>query len=99
MLLLSMLVGLQLIAADQVPALDVRPGCRATTDLAGMSEQECLNDEKTAREDLAREWAQFSADDKATCTDETKNFNPSYVELLTCLETARDAKIPYNPGK
>jgi hypothetical protein len=64
-----------------------------------MSEQECLNDEKTAREDLAREWAQFSADDKATCTDETKNFNPSYVELLTCLETARDAKIPYSPGK
>jgi hypothetical protein len=99
MLLLPMLVGLQLVAADPVPRLDVGPGCRATTDVAEMSEAGCLSDERKAREDLANEWAQFSANDKAMCTDETKEFNPSYVELLTCLETARDAKIPYTPGK
>ena len=31
MLLVSMLVGLQLISADPVPTLNVGPGCQATT--------------------------------------------------------------------
>ena len=99
MLLQSMFVGLLLIAADQVPALDVGPGCRAATDIVAMSQESCLDDERKAREDLVKEWGQFSANDKMMCTDETREFNPSYVELLTCLETARDAKIPYVPGR
>ncbi len=98
MLLLSMLVGLQLISADPVPTLNIGPGCRATTDAAGMSETDCLDDEKSAREDLLKEWAQFSAQDKVMCTDETKSYDPSYVELLTCLESARDAKTPPDAG-
>jgi len=99
MLLVSMLVGLQLISADPVPTLNVGPGCRATTDVAGMSETDCLDDEKSAREDLLKEWEQFSAQDKVMCTDETKSYDPSYVELLTCLESARDAKTPPDAGK
>src|SRR5258708_39032256 len=98
MLLLSMLVGLQLVSADQVPTLDVGPGCKAT-DVAEMSQTACVDDEKKAREDLLKQWRQFSASDKAMCTDSTKDYDPSYVELLTCLELARDAKIPYDPSK
>jgi hypothetical protein len=97
LVLLSILLGLQLVAADQVPTFDVRPGCRATVDTAEMSEQSCLSDERTARDDLAKAWPGFSASDKAMCVDQTSGFDPSYVELLTCLEMMRDARIPYRP--
>jgi len=57
-----------------------------------MSQQTCLEDERAARDDLMKEWGQFSAQDKAICTDQSTNYHPSYVELLTCLDIARDAK-------
>jgi hypothetical protein len=62
-----------------------------------MSEQGCLSDERAAHDLLLKEWTQFSAGDKTSCTDQTRNFNPSYVELLTCLELLRDARTPYSP--
>jgi hypothetical protein len=109
MLLAPVLVALQLVAAhparhpaphpaaDQVPTLDVGPGCRAAVDVSGIStpEQSCLNDEQAARNDLTKEWSQFPAGDKTLCLDQTKDYNPSYVELQTCLELLRDARIPY----
>jgi hypothetical protein len=98
MVLLSILLGLQLVAADPVPVLDIGPGCRATVDMAGMSEQTCLVDERAARDDLAKVWSGFAASDKAMCVDQTRSYNPSYVELLTCLELMRDARIPYRPN-
>src|SRR5882672_8134193 len=87
----------QLVAADQVQNLDVRPGCQAT-DIADMSQQTCLEDERAARDDLMKDWG-LPAPSKAMCTDQSKNYHPSYVELLTCLEIARDAKIPYETGQ
>jgi len=103
MIVHSLLLASQLLtvaAADGVPTLDVGPGCRSA-DLAGIgvSVDGCLNDEKAAREQLGKVWTQFTAQDKSDCTDGTKEYNPSYVELLTCLEIARDAKIPYRPGQ
>jgi hypothetical protein len=87
----------QLVAADQVPNLDARPGCQST-DIADMSQQTCLEDERAARDDLMKDWG-LPAPSKAMCTDQSKNYHPSYVELLTCLEIARDAKIPYETGQ
>jgi hypothetical protein len=52
----------------------------------------CVNDEKSAREQLLKEWAQFPAADRTNCTQETEHFAPSYVELLECLEMYRDVK-------
>lgn len=99
MSLFAFLLASQLVmtVADKVPNFDVTHGCRAPVDIAGMSLETCLNDEKTAREQLVKEWSQFSARDKMMCTDETKSYDPSYVELLTCLESARDAGKPYQP--
>jgi hypothetical protein len=99
MLLLSMLVGMQLVAADQVPTFDVHPGCQATVEAAQMPEESCVRDEQAARDDLAKTWSQFAAGDRTSCVDQTRNYNPSYVELLTCLELLRDARIPYHPGE
>jgi hypothetical protein len=97
-MLLPVLIGLQLVMTDQAPTLDVRPACRGT-DVAEMSQATCLEDERAARDQLIKEWGQFSAQDKAMCTDATENYNPSYVEVLTCLEIARDAKIPSDAGQ
>jgi hypothetical protein len=64
-----------------------------------MSQETCLGDERAARDDLMKEWGLFPAQDKAMCTDQNKNYHPSYVEFLTSIEIARDAKIPYETGQ
>ena len=57
--------------------------------------EKCAEDEAKAREELQPQWSQFSAVDKTVCIRETTMDGiPSYVELLTCLEMARDVKKP-----
>ena len=80
---------------DRVPELDVAVSCRAATS-AGLSVSEsyrsCMNDEQSAREQLARDWSTFAAADRSRCTTEASGDGlPSYVELLVCLQMARDA--------
>jgi len=81
--------------SDKVPALDVAASCRAAaaTGLSvGESYQSCMNDERSAREELVRDWASFAAADRSRCTTESSGGGlPSYVELLVCLQMARDA--------
>jgi hypothetical protein len=84
---------LTITVADQVPKLEVVPGCRGAAVMGmGASLQNCVADEQSAQQQLAKEWAQFATSDKASCTEEVSGFEPSYVELLACLEAARDAK-------
>jgi hypothetical protein len=47
--------------------------------------QSCLQDEKTARDELRQKWDRFSANERETCA-EPPGVTFSYVELLTCLE-------------
>ena len=56
----------------------------------------CTRDELTARDQISKQWAQFSQTDKTRCIRlATLGSEPSYVELLTCLEMSRDArKLP-----
>jgi hypothetical protein len=88
---------LTLSVADQVPKLDVVPGCRGAAVMGmGATLQNCVAAEENAQQQLAKEWAHFPRSDKASCTQEVGGFEPSYVELLTCLEVARDAKqVPH----
>ena len=82
--------------SDKVPAsFDVAVSCRAAAS-AGIAEsqgyQSCMNDERSAREELVRDWATFAAADRSRCTTELSGGGlPSYVELLVCLQIARDA--------
>jgi hypothetical protein len=79
--------------ADEVPAFDIAPGCRAAVALMPGSFAACMKDEQDARVQLASQWEKFVASDRATCTqNETTGGSPSYVELLTCLQMARDAR-------
>ncbi|MBF9234481.1 hypothetical protein [Microvirga alba] len=82
--------------ADRVPVLNFEPGCRhlAQLDLTvDPSYKNCVQEEKSARTQLSREWGQFAAADRTRCTEETNmtpGVAPSYVEVLECLNMARD---------
>ncbi len=78
--------------ADTVPKFDIARECRAEGGTEAM-QQRCAQDEAKARDDLQPQWMQFGAGDKNVCLQETSMDDaPSYVELLICLEMARDAK-------
>ena len=103
-LLFPAMLGAQLVfVADEVPRLNVEPGCRAAAESAvgpGRNANSCQDDENRARDQLAKEWGQFPGPDKSRCMRLAGlGGQPSYVELLTCLEMARDVKSSPTNGK
>jgi hypothetical protein len=83
------------LAADSVPKFDVERTCRAAgrAGLPGRDSAECQRDEQDARSKLEKDWSQYSAAQRSQCDDlVTTGGAPSYVELLTCLEMAKQAK-------
>lgn len=90
-------------AADAVPDFDPKPGCEAAAQAGAMKETDlksCLRSEQDARTKLKKEWTRFAAGDRARCAAQTQQGGPpSYVEVLTCLEMARDARqLPSKDG-
>ena len=84
------------LAADSVPKFDVERTCRAAVGEAGVpggDSAECQRDEHDARSKLEKDWSQYSAAQQSQCDGlVTTGGAPSYVELLTCLEMAKQAK-------
>lgn len=88
---------LLLAIADNVPTLNVESGCRAAAKMGDSlsldtSLRQCLADENNARDQLQEQWMQFpeAVRERCVATTETGS-NPSYVEVLTCLQMDRDA--------
>ncbi len=78
--------------ADNVPKFDIARECRSEGGPQAALDR-CAAQEADARTQLQAQWIQFGADDKSLCLKETNlDGTPSYVEFLTCLEMARDAK-------
>jgi len=77
------------------PELDVSTSCSAAARgsvTAGTDQQACLNDERTAKDALAKDWSNFSPLARTQCVGMNRTGGPpSYVELLVCLEIMRDA--------
>jgi len=92
---------LVIAAADQVPSFDVNPTCRgaaATAGAGGRGLDVCVRTELGARDQLAQEWSTFPPADRTRCIQLTNMTRmPSYVQVLTCLEMARDARTLENP--
>jgi hypothetical protein len=93
--------GLLLVAAvDRVPTLNTGPTCAgADSELSSTrTAAKCQESEQQARDALAAQWNKFPAADKRECVAETGIGGfPSYVQVLTCLEMARDARnLPAN---
>ncbi len=79
-----------------LPSLNIESGCRdiasnglnKTTDYPG-----CIAEERTARDQLRKEWASYSGDMHEQCLHlVTPPALPSYVTLQECLKMSRDAR-------
>ena len=60
----------------------------------------CEEAEQQAHDELATEWSQFAAADRAMCVGMSGagSVNPVYTELMTCLEMARDSEQSAKPN-
>jgi hypothetical protein len=98
--LTALFLGTQMVVtvADEVPKLDITATCRAESAQAPANTQACLKDEQSAHDQLLQQWATFASSDRVDCSRTTESGgSSSYVELLTCLQLARDArKLPRN---
>ena len=71
--------------ADQVPKFDLRSICEGN--------EACVRGETAARNQLAEQWSQFPAAERARCVRLTTSSKmPSYVQVITCIEMARSAR-------
>jgi len=109
-LTLALAGHLVIAVADKVPTLNIEPSCRGSAQVAvpradgqmpttAEIRETCLSKEREAREQLVRQWSDFAGDHRASCTRSTSAGGiPSYIELLTCLEIADQArKLPDEP--
>ena len=102
--LLPALAGTLLFTvADDVPTLNVESGCRAAARMGDSLSldatlRQCLADENSARDQLEKQWTQFPPAVRQRClaTTETGG-DPSYVEVLVCLQMGRDAAQMEDP--
>ena len=80
--------------AGGMPNLEFAQGCRNTAGGDAAVLGSCMRDEQRARQKLTAEWETFPHADRTECTALAK-LGPvlqSYVELITCLEMAKDAR-------
>ena len=83
------------MAADGPPTFNVEKNCGTIASrVASAAEFEaCMSLERSARDQLVKEWAQFAPADRSHCLQlSTLGGDPTYTELLTCLELERDAR-------
>jgi hypothetical protein len=86
--------------SDDIPTLDVNPVCHGIAmqgeleaGLQQTSFQQCVQSEQDTREQLKKEWSTFTTADKSECVNLAKTGGePSYTELITCMEMARDVR-------
>src|SRR5260370_7016534 len=94
-----LLIGahLTIAVADPIPTLNVEPSCRAAAsgDLGIKQDMSiCLDDERGAREQLAKEWSGFASEDRSLCTRLSNTGGaPTSTEFLVSLA------LPPHPPK
>jgi hypothetical protein len=86
--------------SDDIPTLDVNPVCHGIAmqgeleaGLQRTNFEQCVKSEQDTREQLKKEWSTFTTPDKSDCVALAKSGGePSYTELFTCMEMARDVR-------
>jgi hypothetical protein len=97
-----LIAGATQVTAQGVPSFKVEQGCREVS--SGRNKlttfDKCMQDEKSAHDDLAMNWESFVASYRQVCLAETmSDGTPSYVELLECLNIARDTREQMGRGR
>jgi hypothetical protein len=96
--LLPTLLGSHLLVAatGALPDIDLQRMCRESADASYASRSttndfdNCMSGEQAARGQLLRDWAAFPSTAKTRCVL-PREYVPSYIEWLTCLEMEGDA--------
>jgi hypothetical protein len=100
----ALALGAQLIltVADSVPDLNVEQVCQGIAQQGGVTfrdpaiaqeKKNCIDSEQATRQELVKQWPNFTSADKTSCVNESEmGGESSYTELLTCLEMARDVR-------
>jgi hypothetical protein len=97
-LVVTVFFGLLSVAAlaDDVPKLNFNKSCRSDVAAypSGGGNKACITDEQRARKTLVSQWKRFSPQSRTRCTAMVTDMigSQSYVELLTCLQMARDVQ-------
>ena len=91
-----LLTASHLVLASDVPTLNIAPSCQAVIAASVGHNRDngaCLRDERQAHGRLQQQWRQFSGADRAQCLKLSRlGGDPSYVELLSCLQLAKAAE-------
>jgi hypothetical protein len=85
--------------ASGVPTVDIEKTCRSSEQAiiaifgtqTAITYDNCLQQEKDARERMIKNWSQYPAVDRERCA-KPKGYMPSYVEWLTCFEMEGDVR-------
>jgi hypothetical protein len=84
-----------------VPKLNVDPVCRGIAQQAGtpgerggpdLGYRQCIASEMAMRRKLMKEWPAFRVTDRIDCVGAEMGALPSYTDLLTCLQMAKEAR-------
>src|SRR4029077_11875938 len=86
-------------ASGGPPKVNVEATCRASEieirklfgDDTKVTASGCLMQENAAWDELVKTWATFTPADRTQCVQQ-RNYMPSYVEWLACLETQKDLR-------
>jgi hypothetical protein len=79
-------------APDGVPNFNIGSICGRVSGVVETSAG-CADDEQNARDELNKAWTHYDSSERARCADlSSASGLASYVELLTCLQLADDAK-------
>ena len=95
--------------SQDIPKLNIDPVCHGIAQQASnptekgdpdLAFAQCVQNENTMEKKLSSEWSTFMQSEKANCIgEETSVSLPSYTDLVTCLEMARDARALNGPLK
>jgi hypothetical protein len=84
-----------LATAGHVPVINIERTCNIekSPSFSKQDTANCVAGQKSAHDDLVKEWEQFPPADKSRCVRlATAGYLPSYVDLITCLELSRELK-------
>src|SRR4051812_44581389 len=84
---------------SEPPNIDLQKTCRVVEraigqvfgDAIAAVYERCVENEKSTRQQLVKDWATYSAADKSLCM-QPQVYQPSYAEWLTCAERQRDIR-------
>jgi hypothetical protein len=92
--IIGIVLGTQLVVqvSGNIPNFNLEKACKVLSEKADQSYNDCLNDEKSARQQLVSIWSSYPASIRAQCSSDTVTLGMnSALDLLTCLQMKDDA--------